>query len=381
MAKDRFSRAELGLVGTAALLVFSRVFGLSIVLPNFRGHYESSWGVDPFWIGVAFSAYGLTMALMQLPNGILSDRFGRRPLLLSASVFFVGGSLLAAFAESTAWLIAARLLQGMGAVASVAVAAVGETLPTSRRTMGMALVGIPAGSGFLLGMISGSLLYDVISMQGLFLLTAALGAVAALPLLRVSVPPRSDDVSKPRPMTPAVWALALGGFAVNYVMTTTLFFLPEGTSRVLPILMTVGLVALLTLGRQIDRRGLTWQPLVLGLSLIGGASALFVLGADGAFWAGGMLFFLFHAVLSMTLPSQVSRISGPAGGRGHGIQNVVAYGGTFLAGPIAGALAASSTYAVAIAVTVGVVAAVAIGTTMRMPQPSNAAPGEPAPRE
>lgn len=372
MAKAGFTRSELGLVGTAALLVFSRVFGLSVVLPDFRNHYEGAWAIDPFWIGVAFSAYGLTMALMQFPNGVLSDRFGRRPLLLSASIFFVGGSLLAAFAVSPGALIAARLLQGMGAVASVAVAAVGETLPASRRTMGMALVGIPAGTGFLLGMISGSLLYEFISMQGLFLLTAVIGTLAAIPLLRVSIPGRSMETRAPtKILTPAVGALALGGFATNYILTTTLFFLPDGAARRLPILMSVGLIALLVLGRRIDKHGLTWQPLTIGLGMIGGASALFLLTDNTGFWIGGLLFFLFHAVLSMTLPSQVSRIAGPSGGRGHGIQNVIGYGGTFVAGPIAGALAASSAYAVGIAIIVAIVAAMAIAWTMRAPQPSS----------
>lgn len=382
MAKQGFTRTELGLVGTAALLVFSRVFGLSIVLPDFRNHYDGAFAVDPFWIGVAFSAYGLTMALMQFPNGVLSDRFGRRPLMVSASLFFVGGSILSAFAPSAGWLIAGRLLQGMGAVASVAVAAVGETVPEGRRTMAMAMVGIPAGTGFLAGMAVGPLLYPMISMQGLFLLTAAMGLLAMLPLARVTIPPRPTVSHGPgRVLTPAVVALAMAGFASNYIMTTTLFFLPEGTSRMLPILMLAGLISMLTLSRIIDRQGWSWQPLAMAAVGIGLAGAWFTQGPMLGFWLGGALFFVFHSILATVLPSQVSRIAGPSGGRGHGIQNVIAYGGTFLAGPIAGALVPRSTLASMVAAGVGVVAALAILATLRIPQPSNAPSAEPAPRE
>ncbi len=372
MAKTGFTRSELGLVGTAALLVFSRVFGLSVVLPNFREHYEAAWTVDPFWIGVAFSAYGLTVAAMQFPNGVLSDRFGRRPLLWTSSAFFVGGSLLAAFATSPSILIAARLLQGMGAVASVAVAAVGETLPAERRTTGMALVGIPAGTGFLLGMVSGALLYNVISMQGLFILTAAIGALAALPLLKVAIPTQDAIAEPPKALTFPVAALALGGFAANYVMTTTLFFLREGTSTWLPLIMLPGLLVMLTLGRRIDRFGWTWQPITVGLAFFGMAGAMFALAPAAGYWIGGMMFFVFHAAVSMSLPSQVSRIAGPSGGRGHGIQNVIAYGGTFLAGPVAGYFAAQSEVASSIAVAVALLAAVTVYAALRTPQTSNA---------
>lgn len=371
-----FQKGELPLIGTAALLVFSRVFGLSIVLPDFRGHYEGL-GMDPLWIGVAFGAYGLTMALMQFPNGVLSDKYGRKPLLWSATAFFVGGSFLAAFSWDAPSLIAGRLLQGMGAVASVAVAAVGETIPAERRTFAMALIGIPAGSGFLYGMAAGSLLYPRIGMEALFIITAAVGLLSALPLVRVKMPARPAITPPSKPLTPPVVALALTGFASNYAMTTTLFFLPDGATRALWILMTAGLLAMLVLGRVIDKRGWSWQPLTVSILGIGGASLWFILDGSLGFWIGGSLFFAFHAILAMTLPSQVSRIAGPSGGRGHGIQNVIAYGGTFAAGPIAGALSGHPDAALAVVGVIGIGAAGALLGTMRTPQRSKGTTARP----
>lgn len=328
-----WTRREIALVSTAAALVFSRVFGLSLVLPNFRGHYDGF--ATPVMIGLAFGAYGLTMALMQLPWGLLSDRFGRKPMLILASLFFVGGSLLSASADTMGWLIAGRLLQGMGAISSVAMAAVGETLPNERRTMGMAMIGIPAGAGFLLGMAVGPALYPLISMDGLFLLTASIGAVAFLPALFLDFRAPQHRVKAPVDLRP-VAALATAGFVSNYALTTTLFHLPTTNWMVLLPMLGIALVLVGGIARRVDRSGATFGPVAGGVVFVAGAAACFVLIGGWAVWLFGTLFFTSHAVLQSVLPSQVSRVAGPAGGRGHGVQNVIAYLGTFAAGPIAG---------------------------------------------
>ncbi|MGB1698203.1 MAG: MFS transporter, partial [Thermoplasmatota archaeon] len=237
-------KSEFALVGTAAALVFSRVFGLSLVLPNFRDHFDSEFAASATLIGLAFGAYGLTMALMQLPNGILSDKFGRKPLLLLGSAFFIGGSVLAAFADDIWVLVAARLLQGMGAISSVAMAAVGETVPAERRATAMALIGIPAGAGFLLGMGVGPALYPLISMQGLFFVTAAIGFLAVLPVLRQDFGTPLPAEAGSRSLSFPVLALGLAGFTSSYFLTTTLFFLPTTRWQVLLPMMLVTFVAI-----------------------------------------------------------------------------------------------------------------------------------------
>jgi MFS family permease len=336
-------RAELGVVATAGGLVFSRVFGLSVVMPNFRGHYEAAFMVDLLWIGVAFGAYGLTFALMQWPMGALSDRWGRRSVLLVGSLLFVLGSAWAAYADGVAALIAARLVQGLGTISSVAMAMVGESVPEARRTTAMAAVGVPAGLAFFLGLMVGPAFYPQIGMRGLFLLTAMVGGVAGVPLLMLRVPAAAPAAGTKRRGLP-VLALALGGFTMNYALQTVLFHLPTTQwTRLLPPL-AVAMVAMGLLSRLIDRAGWTWQPLAVGISGLAVAAPLMgVLGAGPdahlAFFAGAVLFFSLHATLSAAFPSQVSRIAGRAGGRGHGTQNTLAYLGTFVGGAMAGALA------------------------------------------
>lgn len=370
-----FTRAERGLVAGAAFLVFSRVFAFSLVLPGFRDFGAKLTDSD-LLVGVALGAYGLTMALAQLANGWLSDHVGRRPVLLAGGALFVAGSAWAALAGSIETLIAARLLQGLGGVSSVAMAAVGETVPAERRTSAMALIGIPAGLGFFLGFVLGPPLAGLVGFHGLFWAMAVLGVVATLPL---AVRPLPDPLHIPAPAAPVtaapatvrriglpVLALALAGFTANLGMTAVAFFMPDLRHEALAAILLGALVVMGLASRAADRRGATWQPVVAGLGVLALGAPLFILGGDGegggsGGWAiavGGLLFFAAHATLSAVLPSQVSRLAGRSGGRGHGVQLVIAYLGSAAGGALAGGLADSPE--TAFAAFAGLCAAVAL---------------------
>jgi predicted MFS family arabinose efflux permease len=339
MARVSFTKAERGLVAGAAFLVFSRVFAFSLVLPGFRD-FGATLTHSDLLVGIALGAYGLTMAVAQLANGWLSDHVGRRPVLLVGSLLFVAGSAWSAVAGSIEALIAARLLQGLGGVSSVAMAAVGETVPAERRTSAMALIGVPAGLGFFLGFVLGPVAADAIGFRGLFWAMAGIGALATLPLALRKLPeptihaaPLTSGVSLP------VLALALAGFTANLGMTAVAFFLPELRHEVLAAVLLGALVVMGVASRAADRTGATWQPVVAALGVLGLGAPLFILGGGWAVLAGGLLFFAAHATLSAVLPSQVSRLAGRSGGRGHGVQLVVAYLGSAAGGTLAGSLA------------------------------------------
>ncbi|MEA3137125.1 MAG: hypothetical protein QOC71_1406 [Thermoplasmata archaeon] len=339
MARVSFTKAERGLVAGAAFLVFSRVFAFSLVLPGFRD-FGATLTHSDLLVGIALGAYGLTMAVAQLANGWLSDHIGRRPVLLVGSLLFVAGSAWSAVAGSIEALIAARLLQGLGGVSSVAMAAVGETVPAERRTSAMALIGVPAGLGFFLGFVLGPVAADAIGFRGLFWAMAGIGALATLPLALRKLPeptihaaPLTSGVSLP------VLALALAGFTANLGMTAVAFFLPELRHEVLAAVLLGALVVMGVASRAADRTGATWQPVVAALGVLGLGAPLFILGGGWAVLAGGLLFFAAHATLSAVLPSQVSRLAGRSGGRGHGVQLVVAYLGSAAGGTLAGSLA------------------------------------------
>jgi MFS family permease len=187
---------------------------------------------------------------------------------------------------------------------------------------------------------------------------AAIGALATLPLALRKLPeptihaaPLTSGVSLP------VLALALAGFTANLGMTAVAFFLPQLRHEVLAGVLLGALVVMGVASRAADRTGATWQPVVAALGVLGLGAPLFILGGGWAVLAGGLLFFAAHATLSAVLPSQVSRLAGRSGGRGHGVQLVVAYLGSAAGGALAGGLADAPD--AAFAVLAGLCAAVA----------------------
>lgn len=385
MKGGRFTRAEALLVAGAAAVVFTRVFAFSLVLPGFRAHADQLAGATDLLVGAALGAYGLTMALAQLGLGVLSDRLGRKPVLVLGTALFVAGSIGCALATSIWTLLAARLLQGLGGVSSVALAAVGEGVPAERRTTAMALVGIPAGLGFFLGFALGPFAESALTFPGLFWASAALGVVAVLPLLARPLAPAQKAEDLRRAVGTPVLALCAAGFATNFGMSLVAFFLPERPlgNTALALVLLGAFVVMGVASRSIDRRGAAWQPIAAALAALAIGAAGFLLAGTPLLWAAALAFFAGHAVLSATLPSQVSRLAGRSGGRGHGIQLVVAYLGSAAGGVAAGATASHLGQA---AVLLGAVAAAAIALTASwlrgaapMPQPSSEAQGGTAP--
>ena len=99
---------ELRLALTLASIIGTRMLGLFLILPVFMILAEGVAGYTPAMAGLALGIYGLTQALLQQPFGRLSDHWGRRPVILLGLALFIGGSVLAALADSMAALIAAR---------------------------------------------------------------------------------------------------------------------------------------------------------------------------------------------------------------------------------------------------------------------------------
>ncbi|MGA0955652.1 MAG: MFS transporter, partial [Burkholderiaceae bacterium] len=108
-------RASLALSAVYGL----RMLGLFLVLPVLAlGVADMPGGQNPAAIGLAMGIYGLTQAFFQIPFGVASDRFGRKPVIVFGLLVFAAGSFLAAWADSLPLLILGRALQGAGAVSA-----------------------------------------------------------------------------------------------------------------------------------------------------------------------------------------------------------------------------------------------------------------------
>ena len=163
-----------------SLLYFVRMLGLFSILPVFTLAASKLYGSGPMLIGLTLGIYGLFQALLQVPYGYLSDRFGRKPMLITGLSVFIVGSLVAALAERIEWVLVGRALQGSGAIAGVLLAVLADGMRFEYRARAMAMVGGSIGLAFGGSLILGPLLYAYGGLQALFFLAALTGALALL---------------------------------------------------------------------------------------------------------------------------------------------------------------------------------------------------------
>src|SRR5204862_3254317 len=101
---------------------------------------------------VALGIYGLAQGVLQIPFGLASDRWGRKPVLYAGLAVFAAGSFFGVFAHDIWTAIAARALQGAGAISSVAMALAADLTREQHRTKVMAMIGSMIGFMFALSL-------------------------------------------------------------------------------------------------------------------------------------------------------------------------------------------------------------------------------------
>ena len=337
-ASERMSgrelRAAIGLAGIFGL----RMLGLFVILPVFALYAAGlQGGNDLTLVGIALGAYGLSQALLQIPFGRWSDRFGRKPLLYIGLALFALGSLIAGLADSVYGVILGRILQGSGAVSAVAIAMAADLTREEHRTKVMAIIGSMIGLSFAASLILGPWLGRIICVDGIFYLTGALALAAMAVVARLPDPPplgagparapvRMMEVLRDRELN----RLNIGIFVLHAVLmslfVTVPFDLVEAGLpghehwKVYALVMLGSLVYMVPALRSSDRRGSSKAVFVVSIALVGGSQGLLLFPANGLIGVAGALlvFFAGFMVLEAALPALVSRAA-PAGSRGTAI--------------------------------------------------------------
>lgn len=185
--------AERRAVAVLSAIYATRMLGLFLLLPVLALHAGALPGGTPLLAGLAVGAYGLAQALMQIPFGTWSDRFGRRLVITAGLLLHVFGSALGCLAGSAWTLIAARVVQGLGAVSGPVLALLADLTRAGVRTRALALIGISIGLTFVLSLVAGPVLAAAIGVGGIFGLMGGLG-IAGLGLLWFALPaaPRTE---------------------------------------------------------------------------------------------------------------------------------------------------------------------------------------------
>ncbi|OQX37761.1 MAG: MFS transporter, partial [Candidatus Sedimenticola endophacoides] len=199
------SRAALSLAGIFSL----RMLGLFMILPVFALYAEHLEGVTPLLIGLAIGAYGLTQALLQIPFGMLSDRIGRKPVIIGGLLIFALGSVIAAGAETIWGVIFGRAVQGSGAIAAAVMALAADLTREQNRLRAMAVIGMSIGMAFALSLVLGPLLNAWIGVPGIFWLTALLACAGILIVVKVVPDPARSTFHRDTAPVPALFASVL----------------------------------------------------------------------------------------------------------------------------------------------------------------------------
>ena len=170
-----------------SLIVALRFFGLFIVLPVLSIYALDMPGATPFLAGLVVGGYALTQAVFQVPFGMMSDKFGRKQVLLFGLIIFIIGSVIAALSDNIYMLLIGRFLQGAGAIGSVVSAMIADLVKEEQRAHAMAIMGGTIAMSFAAAMIIAPIVGGNWGIDKLFWLTAIL-SVMAITILFTAVP-------------------------------------------------------------------------------------------------------------------------------------------------------------------------------------------------
>lgn len=361
---DQMTPLERRATISLALVFALRMFGMFSILPVLAIYAQHMpGGANPFLVGVALGIDGLAQALLQIPFGLLSDRFGRKPVIYAGLILFALGSFIAAGADDIYIIILGRLVQGTGAIAAAVIALTADLTREENRSKSMAMIGMSIGLTFGVSLAAGPALAHWVGVSGIFALTgvlalAAIGVVYAVVPNPVTSRVHADAETIPNQIAavlknPELQRLDFGIFSLHAAMRGLFVVIPlvllnegglspsEHWKVYLPIL-AISFIAVIPAIIYAEKRGKIKAVFCSAVALLFVATLLMAVSIHhfNGVLAALFLFFLAFNLLEATLPSLVSKIA-PAGSKGTalGVYNSFQFFGLFLGGALGGFLA------------------------------------------
>jgi MFS family permease len=383
-------RASIGLASIYGL----RMLGLFIILPIFALYAENlPGGQSHFLIGIALGAYGLTQAILQIPAGWLSDRYGRKPVIIVGLLLFAAGSFIAASAHDIYWIIAGRVIQGAGAINAAVMALTADLTREEHRTKAMAMIGITIGITFSISMVLSPLLFHYIGMSGIFTLIGVL-AFACIAVVLWFIPDpaitrfHSDTEANTSKLTEVLrnqdlLRMDFGVFTLHAILMSVFMRVPfilreDGLDAqhqwqvYLPVMLIA--FALMVPPIIIAEKKAKMKQVFMAAIALAAVAQLAILFLQGSVWGVAislLMFFTAFNILEATQPSIVSKIAPLAAkGTAMGVFSSVQFLGAFFGSAMGGLLMQFyGGNAVLIFAVIMLLLWLAVASSMRPPQP------------
>ena len=346
---ERFFALKISLVMAIRML---GLFMLFPVMSVYAGDYESA---TPFLIGMAIGIYGLTQAIFQIPFGYLSDRFGRKPILLVGLLVFLFGSIMAANTSNIIIVVIGRAFQGGGAISAVLMAFLADSVSEENRAKANAFVGFQIGVAFMLSLLIGPIISSRVGLSGLFWVIALLSLIAMLIVLslkhtksityyKLSLKAFKENFTK------ELLALDFSIFSLHLILAAGFIVMPllimenqivsmlDNWQLYLPavLLSFLGMIPLIIISEKFKKT--KYILLISILLLISSQIIFFSLNLNfKVFLVTLTIFFVAFNTVEALLPSLLSRTaSSSKRGLAMGIFSTSQFLGTFIGGAIGG---------------------------------------------
>ena len=363
MKSEEMNPVEKKALVGLSLIYSTRMLGLFIVLPVLSLYAKKLPGADPVWLGLALGGYGLTQALLQVPFGTLSDRIGRKPVIVIGLLIFSAGSVMAAMAHSIGILLLGRLLQGSGAVASVITALMADLTREEVRTRAMAGIGMSIGLAFAVGMLLGPIVAAHYDVSALFWMTGVLSLLAIL-ILFMLVPNPPAHIKNPMGLSVkdlgkvladrSLLRLDVSVFILHSSLTSVFVAFPILLSRFIPEknlwhvylpVILLGLFLMVPGMIYAEKKKKLKKMFLFSISLIILSFVIFLFGyhSKAGLIAGLTIFFIGFNLLEPIMPSIMTRFAkNKTRGTSSGVFSMSQFMGAFAGGLSGGILVSLS---------------------------------------
>ena len=354
MKKSDFSKYEVGFLASLSVAMALRQFVMVLIMPFLALYGNSLKRSTPALVGISLGIYGLMQGFAQIPMGRLSDRIGRKNGITIGSVVMIIGLLIAVFASDIYMLIAARAMQGLGAIAAICYSWIGDNISEDRRNRAMSFAGMFMGISATLGFIGGPLAYSLLPVPDIFAACAVLTAISWLYIQLFLKEEKPEQHEIPEKINyaalfrnPVFLKLTLTALIVAFLMISVFFVVPQmldksmGAESMWKIFIPATLfgILIMRLASKYADKGYFAPVASISMLAIIIAGILFIFHNVFLIFLGMMLFMPAYMSMNIMLSASITKLSTKnIRGAVTGVYNTVQFVGSFLGGVLSGTL-------------------------------------------